>query len=150
MESNHQHIFLHAAPAGVMSRSLQIFLKAELGEVEIHQSYSYMEMMSKLTQTVPQVLIIDVDLTGINVMDNRLLSDLVKTIRDITEDLILIFLVNNIAQKNAVNAFGEKHAFLKGVQDEQLLGVCAMVHSDKEVVERGKIYRPFRYDLNSL
>lgn len=150
MDKSHQHIVLHAAPAGIMTRSLQIFMKAELGELEFRQSYSLPDTLEKLIKNEPRLLIIDADLTDLDLLNPASISEFLKSVHEICLDLTVIILVNTIAEKKAVLETGEKHVFLKGVQEEQFLGVCSLINRDLDMEEGGKIYKTFRYDLNSL
>ena len=150
MDNSHQHIVLHAAPAGIMARSLQIFMKAELGELEFRQSYSLQDTLEKLIKNNPGLLIIDADLKDLNLLNSASTAEFLKSVHEVCLDMTTVVLVNTIAQKKVVLDTGEKHVFLKGVQEEQFLGVCSLIDKGSNVQEEGKIYKTFRCDLNAL
>ena len=118
--------------------------------MEFRQSYSLRDTLDKLIKNNPGLLIIDADLTDLDLLDAASTAEFLESVHEVCLDMIIIVLVNTIAQKRAVLETGEKHVFLKGVQEEQLLGVCSLINKGLDPEEGGKIYKTFRYDLNSL
>ena len=76
----------------------------------------------KLIKNEPRLLIIDADLTDLDLLNPASISEFLKSVHEICLDLTVIILVNTIAEKKAVLETGEKHVFLKGVQEEQAPG----------------------------